>query len=402
MNCAAFFTGDGCMATFLLFVIYMAFIGLGLPDSLFGAAWPAIYTEYGLPFSFGSAMSVISFLGTTVSSMCSARVINRFGTNKVTAFSTALTAVALLLMSLTESFLPMCLCAIPLGLGAGAVDTALNNYVSVHYSARQMSFLHCFYGVGVMVSPYILSLVMSGENGWRGGYRIAVVIQAGIALLLFCTLPVWKKVHGAETQEEEEKVQVLSLKEMVRIPGVKVMWSLFICSCAIECSCGAWGSTFLVENKGMAADKAAGMLTFYYLGMTLGRFLSGVVAAKFHSWTIVKIGHGVLGVAVVLLLLPIGAEAAGAALFLVGLGNGPMFPNFNYLTPGNFGEELSPSIMGTQMAVAGVSCMVTPMLCGFLGQALGMGVFPVYVAVFFGLMLITLWRANRVFMKKTE
>lgn len=388
------------MATLLLTIIYMAFIGLGLPDSLFGAAWPAIYAEYGLPFSFGSAMAVISFLGTTVSSMCSARVINRFGTNKVTAFSTALTAVALLLMSFTGSFLPMCLCAIPLGLGAGAVDTALNNYVSIHYSARQMSFLHCFYGVGVTVSPYILSLVMSGELGWRGGYRIAVLIQAGIALLLFCTLPIWKKVHGAETQEEEEKVQVLSLKEIVRIPGVKVMWSLFICSCAIECSCGAWGSTFLVEHKGMAADKAAGMITFYYLGMTLGRFLSGVIAARLHSWQIIKIGQWVLGAAVVLLLLPTGGEVAGAALFFVGLGNGPMFPNFNYLTPENFGEELSPSVMGTQMAVSGVSCMATPMLCGVLGQVFGMGIFPVYMAVFFGLMLVALWRANCVLIKK--
>lgn len=388
------------MATLLLMVIYMAFIGLGLPDSLFGAAWPAIYTEYGLPLSFGSAMSVITFLGTTISSMCSARVINRFGTNKVTAFSTALTAVALLLMSFTGSFLPMCLCAVPLGLGAGAVDTALNNYVSVHYSARQMSFLHCFYGVGVMVSPYILSLVMRGEHGWRGGYRIAVVIQTGIALLLFCTLPIWKKVHGTETQEEEEKVQVLTLKEMVRIPGVKVMWSLFICSCAIECACGAWGSTFLVEHKGMAADKAAGMITFYYLGMTLGRFLSGVVASRLHSWQIIKIGLWVTGAAVVLLLFPNGAMIAGMALFLVGLGNGPMFPNFNYLTPENFGEELSPSIMGTQMAVAGVSCMVTPMLCGVLGQVLGMGIFPVYLAVFFCVMLFTMWKAKQVFMKK--
>ena len=388
------------MATLLLVVIYMAFIGLGLPDSLFGAAWPAIYSEYGLPFSFGSAMSVITFLGTTVSSMCSARVINRFGTNKVTAFSTALTAVALLLMSFTRSFVPMCLCAIPLGLGAGAVDTALNNYVSVHYSAQHMSFLHCFYGVGVTVSPYILSLVISGESGWRGGYRIAVVIQAGIALLLFCTLPVWKKVHGAEVQTEEEKVQVLSLKEIARIPGVKVMWSMFICSCAIECSCGAWGSTFLVEHKGMAADKAAGIITFYYLGMTLGRFLSGVLSARLHSWSIIKIGQWILGAALLVLLFPVNGEVVGVAMFFIGLGNGPMFPNFNYLTPENFGEELSASVMGTQMAIAGVSCMVTPMLCGALGQVFGMGVFPIYMAVFFGMMLLAMWRAKIIFGKR--
>ena len=190
------------MATLLLMVIYLAFIGLGLPDSLFGAAWPAIYTEYDLPLSFGNFLTVLSFLGTTVSSLCSAKVINRFGTNKVTAFSTALTAVALLVMSFTGSYLPMCLLAFPLGIGGGAIDTALNNYVALHYSATQMSFLHCFYGIGVSVSPYILSLVMAGESGWRGGYRIAVLIQVTIAALLFFTMPIWRKVHGKENGEE--------------------------------------------------------------------------------------------------------------------------------------------------------------------------------------------------------
>ena len=388
------------MATLLLAVIYIAFIGLGLPDSLFGAAWPAIYAEYALPFSFGSFMTVLSFFGTTISSVFSAKVINRFGTNKVTAFSTALTAVALLGMSFTGSYLPMCLLAFPLGIGGGAIDTALNNYVALHYSATQMSFLHCFYGIGVSVSPYILSLVMDGESGWRGGYRIAVLIQVTIAALLFFTMPIWRKVHGKENGEEEQEIKALSLKEIVRIPGVKVMWSLFICSVAIECTCGSWGSTFLVEHKGLAAEKAAGIITFYYVGMALGRFLSGVFATKLHSWTIIKVGQAVMGVALILLLLPLGAEISGAALFLVGLGNGPMFPNFNYLTPENFGEELSPSIIGTQMAVSSISVMTTPVLCSVLGQVLGMGVFPVYLMVFFVLMLIAMWRAGKVFSKK--
>lgn len=390
------------MTTLLLAVIYIAFIGLGLPDSLFGAAWPAIYAEYNLPFSFGSFVTVISFLGTTISSICSAKVINRFGTNKVTAVSTALTAIALLGMSFTGSLLPMCLCALPLGLGAGAIDTGLNNYVAVHYSATQMSFLHCFYGIGISVSPYILSLVMDGEAGWRGGYRIAVMIQAVIALILFCSLPLWRKVHGNETGEAEQEVKVLSLKEIVRIPGVKVMWSLFICSCAIECTCGSWGSTFLVEHKGQAAERAAGIITFYYIGIAVGRFLSGVAATKLHSWTIVKIGQAVMGIALVLLFLPFGGTFAGVALFLVGLGNGPLFPNFNYLTPENFGEELSPSIIGTQMAVSSISVMTTPVLCSVLGQVLGMGIFPIYLMVFFVIMVLTMWRAKKVFSKRSK
>jgi len=385
------------MATLLLMVIYMAFIGLGLPDSLFGAAWPAIYTEYGLPFSFGSFVTVLSFFGTTISSLCSAKVINRFGTNRVTAFSTALTAVALLGMSFTGSFLPMCLCALPLGLGAGSIDTALNNYVAIHYSATQMSFLHCFYGVGISVSPYILSLVLSGDAGWRGGYRIAVLIQAVIAIVLFCSLPLWKKVHGKEGREEEAEVKALPLKEIVRIPGVKVMWGLFICSCTIECTCGSWGSTFLVEHKGLAAEKAAGIITFYYVGIAVGRFLSGVVATKLHSWTIIKIGEVIMGVALVLLCLPVSGVLPGIALFMVGLGNGPLFPNFNYLTPENFGEELSPSIIGTQMAVSSIAIMTTPVLCSVLGQMLGMGIFPIYLVAFFVLMMLAMWRARRVF-----
>lgn len=387
------------MATLLLLVIYIAFIGLGLPDSLFGAAWPAIYAEYGLPFSFGSFVTVLSFFGTTISSLCSAKVIRRFGTNKVTAFSTALTAAALLCMSFTGSYLPMCLFALPLGLGAGAIDTALNNYVALHYSATQMSFLHCFYGIGISVSPYILSLVLSGDEGWRGGYRIAVGIQAVIAVILFCSLPLWKKVHGKESGEEEAVGQSLSLKEIVRIPGVKVMWSLFICSCTIECTCGSWGSTFLVEHKGLPAEEAAGIITFYYVGIAVGRFLSGVIATKLHSWAIIKIGQTVMGLALILLCLPVGGNLAGVALFFVGLGNGPLFPNFNYLTPENFGEELSPSVIGTQMAVASIAIMTTPVLCSVLGQALGMRIFPGYLLLFFVLMVLTMCRARKVFAK---
>lgn len=387
------------MATLLLLVIYIAFIGLGLPDSLFGAAWPAIYAEYGLPFSFGSFVTVLSFFGTTISSVCSAKVIRRFGTNKVTAFSTALTAAALLCMSFTGSYLPMCLFALPLGLGAGAIDTALNNYVALHYSATQMSFLHCFYGIGISVSPYILSLVLNGDAGWRGGYRIAVGIQAVIAVILFCSLPLWKKVHGKESGEEEAVGQPLSLKEIVRIPGVKVMWSLFICSCTIECTCGSWGSTFLVEHKGLPAEEAAGIITFYYVGIAVGRFLSGVIATKLHSWAIIKIGQTVMGLALILLCLPVGGNLAGVALFFVGLGNGPLFPNFNYLTPENFGEELSPSVIGTQMAVASIAIMTTPVLCSILGQALGMWIFPVYLLLFFVLMVLTMCRARKVFAK---
>ncbi len=387
------------MATLLLIVIYVSFIGLGLPDSLFGAAWPSIYAEYNLPISYGNFVTILSFLGTTVSSLNSAKLINRFGTNKVTAFSTSLTAVALLMMSFTESYWPMCLCALPLGLGAGCIDTALNNYVAVHYSATHMSFLHCFYGVGVSVSPFVLSLVLDGKNGWRGGYHIVVLIQTFIAIVLFCTLPIWKRVHGKEEAESEQEVKTMPLKDIVKVPGVKIMWSLFICSCTIECTCGAWGSTYLVENKGLAVEEAAKLITFYYAGIAIGRFVSGVVANKLHSWTIIKIGQMIMGIALVALCLPIEGAMIGMALFFVGFGNGPLFPNFSYLTPENFGEEMSPAIIGTQMAVSSIAIMTMPVLCSVLGQYFGMGIFPIYLMIFYVLMMITMMRAKKVFEK---
>lgn len=377
------------MTTVLLVVIYMAFIGLGIPDSLFGTAWPAIYSEFQLPISFASFVTVTISGGTIVSSMASARVIERFGTEKVSAFSTAMTTAALLGFSCSGNLLMLCLFAVPLGLGAGAIDTALNNYVAVHYSAVHMSFLHCFYGVGVSVSPYILSLVISGEQGWRGGYRAAFGIQLCIALMLLFTLPIWKKAHGNKDGEDRQERKALTLKEIVKIPGVKLMWCLFITSCAIECTCGGWGSTFLVEYRHMAAEQAARMVMFYYMGMALGRFCSGVLAVRLDSWQIIKIGQWVLGTAIVMLLLPLPVSASALGLFLVGLGNGPLFPNFNYLTPQNFGEDASQSVMGTQMAASYVGIMAAPAVCGILGQFFGMGIFPPYLMAFFMIMIVS-------------
>lgn len=383
------------MATLLLLVIYIAFIGLGIPDSLFGTAWPAIYTEFDLPISFASFVTVIISCGTIVSSMFSAKVINRFGTNKVSAFSTALTATALIGFSFSGNLWLLCLFAIPLGLGAGAIDTALNNYVAVHYSATHMSFLHCFYGIGVSVSPYIMSLVIGGKSGWRGGYQVAFIIQLCIALILIFTLPIWKKVHPQKVKEQDT-VKTLSQKEIFKIPGVKTMCCLFITTCAIEYTCGSWGSTFLVEYKNMAADQAAKMVMFYYIGMALGRFLSGILATRLNSWQIIKIGQYVLGGALLLLLLPLSSIVSAVGLFLVGLGNGPIFPNFNYLTPQNFGEDISQSVMGTQMASAYVGIMLAPALCGVLGQLINMRVFPVYLLAFYLIMIVATRKVKRV------
>lgn len=390
------------MATALLIIIYIAFIGLGIPDSLFGTAWPAIYSEFELPISFGSFVTIIISCGTVLSSVISSKIISRLGTNKVSAYSTLLTALALLGFSFAPNLWVMCFWAIILGIGAGAIDVALNNYVAIHYSATHMSFLHCFYGVGVSVSPYILSLVIAGNFGWRGGYRIAFAIQLIITLLLFLSLPLWRKAHGGENESEENTHKDLSFRSVLKIPGVKMMCSLFIASCAIECTCGGWGSTFLVEYKHLPAEKAAQIIMIYYIGMTLGRFLSGVLAAKLHSWKIIKLGQIVLGLALLLLILPGGVYLCALGMFLIGLGNGPLFPNFNYLTPENFGSDISQSVIGIQMASAYIGIMVAPAVCGLLGQVFGMVIFPFYLIVFYAIMIPVTIRIKTVLKRNAK
>jgi MFS family permease len=390
------------MATALLIIIYIAFIGLGIPDSLFGTAWPAIYSEFELPISFGSFVTIIISCGTVLSSVISSKIISRLGTNKVSAYSTLLTALALLGFSFAPNLWVMCFWAIILGIGAGAIDVALNNYVAIHYSATHMSFLHCFYGVGVSVSPYILSLVIADNFGWRGGYRIAFAIQLIITLLLFLSLPLWRKAHGGENESEENTHKDLSFGSVLKIPGVKMMCSLFIASCAIECTCGGWGSTFLVEYKHLPAEKAAQIIMIYYIGMTLGRFLSGVLAAKLHSWKIIKLGQIVLGLALLLLILPGGVYMCALGMFLIGLGNGPLFPNFNYLTPENFGSDISQSIIGIQMASAYIGIMIAPTVCGLLGQVFGMVIFPFYLIVFYAIMIPVTIRIKTVLKRNAK
>ena len=318
----------------------------------------------------------------------------KYGTGKVTAVSTAMTATALLGFSLSGSFLPLCFLAIPLGLGAGAIDSGLNNYVALHYTSSQMSLLHCFYGIGITISPYLMSRLLNTSAGWRGGYRGAFFIQLGIALVLFLTLPLWKKVAGEEAQEEES-VKVLSIRELAKIPGVVNMWILFLTSCAIESTTNGWGSTFLVEFKGLAVDQAAKTMIFYFIGFTAGRLLSGILATKLSCWKIIRMGMVILGCALVLLLLPLPDFMTIIALFLIGMGNSPMFPNFMYLTPENFGADISQSVIGTLMAASNTGFLVAPLLCSLLGQALGMGVFPIYLAALFVCMVLGILRIQK-------
>lgn len=373
---------------FLLIVIYIAFIGLGVPDSLIGSAWPAIHTEMNIPVEAVSILTFIISGCTVLSSMFSAGILNKFGTAKVTAFSTAMTAAALFGFSVAPSFRFMILLAVILGLGAGAIDSGLNNYVALHCKASHMNFLHCFYGVGVTLSPYLMSQALS-DVGWRGGYRYAFYVQVTITLLLIVSLPLWKKTSSAE-QTEEEKSENLTLLQMAKKPEVLEVWIIMLATNAIEYACGVWGSTYLVTEKGFQAEHGALALTLYYAGMSVGRFVSGLLSDRINTWKRIGIGSAVLAPAIAIMLLPLPGAFAVVGLFFVGLGNGSVYPNMIHLTPHNFGKEVSQSIMGSQIAFAYIGVMLAPPLVSLISSLFGIKVYPVLLAVLYVIMILTL------------
>lgn len=383
------------MTILLLIVIYIAFIGLGVPDSLIGSAWPAVYQEFSLPVSYVSMITFTISGCTVLSSIFSDRVLKRFGTGIVTAVSTLMTALALLGYSFSDKFIFLFLLAVPLGLGAGAIDSGLNNYIAQHYSAKHMNFLHCFYGIGVSCSPYLMSLALEGNN-WRDGYRYTFVLQLAITVILVLSLPLWKKRTPTENAEESES-KILSVKDMVKMPSLRLMWLILFMTNAIEYACGAWGSTFLVSARGFTPDKAAISLTIYYIGMALGRFASGLLTKKVRTWKRIGIGIGIVSVSAVLFFAD-NSLVATVAFFLIGFGNGSIYPNLIYLTPYNFGEEHSQSIMGSQIAAAYIGVMLTPPMFGVIENLFGLRVFPIFIMILFLIMTISI----RVFVTKIK
>lgn len=373
------------MFTLLLLVIYIAYIGLGLPDSLFGTAWPAIYPQWGLPISHANFVTIINCMGTTTASMLSAQIIKKLGTGGVTALSTALTAVSLLGISYSQNFWWICILSLPLGLGAGAIDTALNNYVATHYSASHMSFLHCFYGVGITVSPYIMSLALSDNSTWQKGYRLAFFVQLGITLVMILALPLWKKVKTTEeaSGEEDNEILVLSYKQMLGNTSIVMILLAFMTSCALEAMCNIWGATYLVDAKGFHPEKAASLIMLYYIGFTLGRFLSGVLANKLNSWFLTCSGISICGLATIIILLPLPGIFSAVGLCLMGFGVGPIFPNLTHLTPIIFGKKISQSVIGAEMAMSYVAYMGIPFVFGLLARNISIHVYPWFVAVIF-------------------
>lgn len=365
----------------LLIIIYLAFISLGLPDSLLGSAWPAMYKSLNVPLHYAGIISMIISAGTVISSLLSAKIIRKVGTGIVTLVSVLMTAVALIAFSLTNNFLYLCVFAIPLGLGAGSVDSALNNFVALHYKARHMSWLHCFWGIGASIGPLIMSAYLSKGLSWSNGYCTIGVVQLCLVLVLIITLPLWKKIALLKGGiNNDDSSFATSYRKLFLIPGLKEALAVFFCYCSIEALAGLWGASYLVTARNIAPDKAAGWIALYYIGITLGRFISGFLTIKFNNTQMVRFGQILILIGITMLLLPFNFLLV-PGFFTIGLGCAPIYPSLLHETPNNFGKEHSQAIMGIQMACAYIGTTLMPPFFGKLAAYFSFSILPLILAV---------------------
>ena len=377
------------VSTALLMMIYLSFISLGLPDSMLGSAWPAMNVSLNAPlWGAGLVQMLISFC-TIISSLNSTKLIRRFGTGKLTAISVATTALALLGFSLAKNYAFSLLMAVPLGLGAGAVDAGLNNYVALHCEAKHMSWLHCFWGIGTIIGPMILSAVLRVGGSWATGYRAVGLIQCAVSALLFATLGMWK--HG-NIQQEEHGAKALSVWEVLSLPGAKAGMVTFLCYCAVESTLGLWGATYISQVRGVDEATAASFGAMFYIGITVGRAISGFMAMKLLPKQMVRVGQTLLALGCIFMMIPAGSTLSGIGLVVCGLGCAPIYPNIIQDTPVNYGTENSQAAIGVQMAFAYVGSTFLPSIFGALAGVGGYGLLPyfaisicVLMAVLFGM-----------------
>ncbi|MGG3452682.1 MFS transporter [Paenibacillus rhizolycopersici] len=393
------------MATFFLLIIYLAFISLGLPDSLLGSAWPIMRGDLGAPLGTAGVLFMIVAAGTIVSSLASGTVLRRFGTGKVTLASCIMTAVALLGYSLAPSVFWLGVCAIPLGLGAGSVDAGLNNYVAAHYKTHHMSWLHCFWGVGATLGPVIMAGFISGDGHWRNGYLTVAIIQFALVVILFFTLPLWDRVAQSAGDFRKEELSELEAEpsdagrvKPLQIPGVKLALVSFLFYCGVEATVGLWGSSYLVGVKNIGAATAASWVSMYYAGITAGRFIAGFVTFKVSNLVMIRTGQITALFGAVLLILPLPAILSLIGFLVIGLGLAPIYPCMLHETPVRFGKQQSQTIMGVQMAVAYTGSTFMPPLLGFLASHSTIGVFPLYIVLSAAAMWLFSERLN-IFLK---
>lgn len=382
------------MTQLLLAIIYLAFISLGLPDSLLGSAWPTMYQQFGVPISYAGIISMIISAGTIVSSLQSDRLTKKLGTGKVTAISVAATAVALFGFSFSHSFWALCLWAIPYGLGAGSVDASLNNYVALHYESRHMSWLHCMWGVGATAGPYIMGIALSMGQGWNMGYRYIGIIQVILTSVLIFSLPLWKgrteetEVEELQTDQAENGKKVLSVREILKISGAREVMLCFFCYCALEQTTGLWASSYLSLHKGIPAETAAAFASLFFIGITVGRAISGFVTMKLNDIQMIRLGQGIIVAGIVAMILPGSNILAMAGLVLIGLGCAPIYPCVIHSTPAHFGADKSQAIIGVQMAFAYIGTMLMPPLFGMIARGISVALLPFYLFAILVVMVI--------------
>ena len=375
------------MIHLLLAIIYLSFISLGLPDAVLGSAWPTIVTEFEIPFSYLGILSITIAAGTVFSSLKSDTVTKKFGIFPIVVISVALTAIALIGFSFSHSFLMLCLWAIPYGLGAGSIDAALNNYVALHYKSSHMSWLHCMWGVGATLGPYIMGSILLGGGVWNKAYLMLFGIQIVITVILLCSRPLWKK-HTTVKFVQKELHKPIPLKDVVRIPGVPYMMVAFFCFCSIELTTGQWASSYLVEAKGLAPDIAASFGALFYLGITVGRAINGFLAYKFNDTQLIYGGSVLMLIGLGILFLPIDSFGALIGISVVGLGSAPVFPCIIHSTPRLFEAKNSQAVIGVLMAGAYLGNLSLPALFGVIAKVITIKIYPLYIVILLFVMLI--------------
>lgn len=387
------------MFQLLLAIIYLAFISLGLPDSLLGAAWPSMYPKFQVPVSYAGIISMVIALGTVISSLMSDRLTKRLGAGLVTAISVAMTALALFGFSFSHSFWVLILWSIPYGLGAGSVDAALNNYVALHYKSRHMSWLHCMWGVGASAGPYIMGFALSHGQNWNGGYRYIGILQVILTFILFISLPLWKKEKkDAASESDATSEHILTLREIFAIPGAKSVMLMFFCYSAIEQTSGLWASSYLVLHKGVAPETAATFASLFYIGITIGRAISGFITMKLNDTQMIRLGQGIILLGVLALFLPLGSTISLIGFILIGLGCAPIYPCIIHSTPDHFGADRSQAIIGVQMASAYVGTCLMPPVFGLIANNITVALLPAYLILF----LVLLSVMHEILIQKTK
>ncbi|WP_125606084.1 MFS transporter [Lapidilactobacillus bayanensis] len=385
------------MFSLLLGIIYLAFISLGFPDSLIGSGWPVMHTALHVPVAYAGIITMIISANTIISSLLSDRLTRKLGAGMVTAISVLTTAVALFGFSISPNFIGLCFWAVPYGFGAGAVDAALNNFVALHYDSRQMNWLHCFWGVGAAISPYVMSMSLTHNLGWRYGYRLIGIIQLALTIVLFTSLPLWRKkaYQFKNAHQDVETRPALSLAKILQITGVKSVLLAFFAYCALESTAGLWASSFLVQIRHVDPEIAAKFAALFYMGITIGRFLSGIFANRFGDRFLVRFGAGVLTLGVVLMLLPGSDFFVLVGLLIVGFGCAPIYPSIIHSTGANFGSENSQAIIGVQMAAAYTGSTLMPPLFGWLSNHLSLGSYPWYLLFFAVVIMVSTEQLRR-------